>query len=355
MFEVRSFHDRITLMKSIKNPLKFLRFFKKKKILIPLLFLIIIVIFIANRTQNSKKDAKFIVVTRETIREELLLSGEIDADEKSRLTFQTPGRLSWVGVREGDTVYKNQTLASLDTRDVQKNLEKQLNDYMKVRWDFEQTKDDNPDRALYSDEIKRIVEKSQFDLNNAVLDVEIQSLAKELSLLISPISGIVTRIDTPHSGVSVKVTDTVEVVNPDTLYFRVNADQTEVTKIISGMRGDILLDSYPDEKASGVVEDVSFVPDANETGTVYIVKVKLDSLNNSSLKYRIGMTGDITFLLKEKVDVISLPAEFLKSDEKGSYVFIGKKKEKRYIKTGLEGDDFTEVIQGLNPGDIVYD
>ncbi len=339
----------------MKDPLKFFRIFKKKKVLFVAIVVLLTASFFLYKSMGSNKDVKSTQVTKETIREELLLSGEVDADEKSRLTFQTSGRLSWVGIQEGDTVKKNQTLASLDTRDVQKNLEKQLNDYMKVRWDFEQTKDDNPDKALYSDEIKRIVEKSQFDLNNAVLDVEIQSLAKELSLLISPISGIVTRIDTPNAGVSVKITDTVEVVNPDTLYFRVNADQTEVTKIISGMNGNIMLDSYPDEKISGVVEDVSFVPDVNETGTVYVVKVKLESVNNSSLKYRIGMTGDITFLLQEKVDVVSIPAEFIKSDEKGSYVYVGKKKEKRYIKLGLEGDDFTEVTQGLNPGDIVYD
>lgn len=339
----------------MKNPLKFLRILKKKKILFVAIGVALTLSFFLFKGMGSNKDIKSAQITKETIREELLLSGEVDADERSTLAFQMPGKLTWIGIKEGDTVKKNQSLASLDTRDVQKNLEKQLNDYMKVRWDFEQTKDNNPDKALYSDEIKRIVEKSQFDLNNAVLDVEIQSLAKELSLLVSPISGIVTRVDTPHAGVNIKVTDSVEIVNPDTLYFRVNADQTEVTKITSGMKGSILLDSYPEEEISGVVEDVSFVPDVNETGTVYIVKVKLESVNNSSLKYRIGMTGDITFLLQEKVDVMSVPAEFVKSDEKGSYVLIGKKKEKRYIKLGLEGDDFTEIIEGLNPGDIVYD
>lgn len=339
----------------MKNPLKFLRILKKKKILFVAIGAALTLSFFFYKGMGSNKDIKSAQITKETIREELLLSGEVDADERSTLAFQMPGKLTWIGIKEGDTVKKNQSLASLDTRDVQKNLEKQLNDYMKVRWDFEQTKDNNPDKALYSDEIKRIVEKSQFDLNNAVLDVEIQSLAKELSLLVSPISGIVTRVDTPHAGVNIKVTDSVEIVNPDTLYFRVNADQTEVTKITSGMKGSILLDSYPEEEISGVVEDVSFVPDVNETGTVYIVKVKLESVNNSSLKYRIGMTGDITFLLQEKVDVMSVPAEFVKSDEKGSYVLIGKKKEKRYIKLGLEGDDFTEIIEGLNPGDIVYD
>ena len=339
----------------MKNPLKFLRILKKKKILFVAIGAALTLSFFLFKGMGSNKDIKSAQITKETIREELLLSGEVDADERSTLAFQMPGKLTLIGIKEGDTVKKNQSLASLDTRDVQKNLEKQLNDYMKVRWDFEQTKDNNPDKALYSDEIKRIVEKSQFDLNNAVLDVEIQSLAKELSLLVSPISGIVTRVDTPHAGVNIKVTDSVEIVNPDTLYFRVNADQTEVTKITSGMKGSILLDSYPEEEISGVVEDVSFVPDVNETGTVYIVKVKLESVNNSSLKYRIGMTGDITFLLQEKVDVMSVPAEFVKSDEKGSYVLIGKKKEKRYIKLGLEGDDFTEIIEGLNPGDIVYD
>ena len=63
-------------------------------------------------------------------------SGTVMAENKADLTFQTGGRLSWVGVKKGDRVRKWQGIASLDQRTVQKNLEKELNDYLKTRWDF---------------------------------------------------------------------------------------------------------------------------------------------------------------------------------------------------------------------------
>ncbi len=61
-------------------------------------------------------------VKRQNLKESLTFSGEIDAEEKVTLRFQTSGRLSWVGVKEGDFVKKFQTIASLDQREVKKKL-----------------------------------------------------------------------------------------------------------------------------------------------------------------------------------------------------------------------------------------
>ncbi|HPA35669.1 MAG TPA: biotin/lipoyl-binding protein, partial [Chitinophagales bacterium] len=64
-------------------------------------------------------------------------------------------------VKEGDLVKKGQAIASLDQRELKKRLEKELNDYMTVRWDFEQTHEDYKDykdRYLLTDEMKRILE-----------------------------------------------------------------------------------------------------------------------------------------------------------------------------------------------------
>ena len=45
-------------------------------------------------------------VKRGTVKEELILSGSVSADEDAKLTFPTGGEISWVGVKEGDTVKK---------------------------------------------------------------------------------------------------------------------------------------------------------------------------------------------------------------------------------------------------------
>ena len=63
------------------------------------------------------------------------------AREQSKVAFQTGGKLTQIAVKEGDVVQKGQYLASLDQRQLQKSLQKELNDYMKARWTFDQNKD----------------------------------------------------------------------------------------------------------------------------------------------------------------------------------------------------------------------
>ena len=62
--------------------------------------------------------SKSLVIKKADLTETLTLSGEIDADEKSTMTFQTAGKLAFVKVKEGDSVKKGQLLAGLDTGDL---------------------------------------------------------------------------------------------------------------------------------------------------------------------------------------------------------------------------------------------
>ena len=108
----------------MKKLFLFPRIFRKKKVIFALIVIILISVFFFIRSKNSARDIKQTQATRQDIREEILLSGEVDADEKANISFQTTGKLSWVGIREGETVQKNQTLATLDSRDVQKMLQR---------------------------------------------------------------------------------------------------------------------------------------------------------------------------------------------------------------------------------------
>jgi len=203
--------------------------------------------------------------------------------------------------------------------------------------------------------MKKILQNYQYDLDKAVISVELQDLAKQEALLSSPIEGIVTRADIPFAGqTAVAGTSTFEIVNPASIYFAVSVDQTEVNDIKKGNTAKIFLDAYPDETVSGNISDISFSPKTDESGTVYKVKLLL-AIDNSQYKYRLGMTGDATFVTEKKVNALYLPVSFVKSDDEGSYVFINEKKEKKYIKTGIETDENIEIVSGLTEGDTIYD
>lgn len=293
-------------------------------------------------------------VKSELISESLSISGEIDAEERALITFQTGGRLSWVGVKEGDTVKKGSYIASLDQRELKKKLDRYLNLFMKSRIDFDQSRDDVEDKAV-TDAMQRILDKYQYDLNNSVIDVELVDLSMQFANLSSPIDGVVVRVDTPYAGVNIVPSQSVfEVINPETLYFTALVDQTEVSLIKPGLQGDITLDAYPDEILKGEVNSVSFTPKIDETGTVYETKIKLMNGKND---FKIGMTGDVTFDLGAKERLVLVPTVFINSENGETYVWKkeGSKKVKKVVTTGEAFDDKTEIVSGLTEGDIIYD
>ncbi|OGG18364.1 hypothetical protein A3D78_03965 [Candidatus Gottesmanbacteria bacterium RIFCSPHIGHO2_02_FULL_39_14] len=343
---------------------KFLR--RRLKLLSILVFAILAISFFLRPKLLSKqkyKNQSSVTVKKGDLRETLTISGEIDAEEKVTLRFQISGRLSWIGVREGDYVKKYQSIAALDKREVEKNLKKKLLTYMNERWDFEQTHDDYSvrGRQLYqvpglTDEERRILDKAQFDLDSSVLDVEISNLAVEYANLFTPIAGIVTRISTPFAGVNITPAGAeFEIINPDTVYFSALADETEVTKVREGLSGDLILDAFPDKDLTGFIKNISFIPKSDESGTVYRVKFNFVR-SNSALPTRLGMVGDLTFITQEKKDVLYLPAKYIFVQNGQKYVYVKRKAEvkKTAVKTGLETEDDIEIISGLKKGDVVY-
>ncbi len=341
-------------MRKMINELK-----KRKFIVIGLLILAIGGFFYFQNQQKAKaaKEIKSTKVQRGDLSEILTLSGEVKARESTDLRFQTSGRLATLKVKNGDVVQKGQLVASLDQRDLRKRLTKELNDFKTTRWEFDQTVDDAKDKAVTT-AMQRAIDKTQFSLNNAVLDVELQTISIEFSNLFAPVQGIVTSTGSSLPGVNVTAADTImKIINPDSLYFEVTADQTEVTKIHEQMAGDLTLDAYIDEPVTGTISAIGFSPKEGESGTVYGVELAFSNSSNQNLKYRVGMTGDVEFVLRERKSVLYVPTEYVEEDEQGTYVFIMKdgKKEKLYVDTGLETDTSMEIVRGLNVGDIVYD
>lgn len=334
---------------------KIVKFIKKRWIIFVIILAVVAGSLYQTNLQNQKTKNNPYTVKKQVLRESLIFSGEVDADEKATLKFQAAARLAWIGVKEGDYVKKFQTVASLDKRDLKKKLDLELQDYLKTRTDFDQAQDDNPKGI--NERMERILQKAQYDLNKAVLDVEIQNLAVELANMTSPIEGLVVKSTIRNTGVNVSpATDEMVIVNPATVYFSASVDQTDLPSIKEGMSGEIIFDAYPDVPVPGVVRSIAFAPKEDETGTVYEVKIDFEA-DNSAFQYRLGMTGDIEFVLSERPQTLTIPSTYIKKENEKSYVvkFERGRKIKTEIRTGETIDNLTEVLSGLKEGDIVYD
>lgn len=301
-------------------------------------------------------------VTQQPLKVELTVSGSLTAEKLADLKFQAAGRLAWVGVQKGERVKKWQGIASLDKRSLKKTLEKELNDYLNERWDFEDDRDtyhvttDDLDAYTLTDAARRVLEKAQFDLNNTVLDVEIQTVTNELATIVAPFDGLVAELPKPNPGVNVAITDIIAtVVDPDTIYFKAEVDELDIGKLQVGQPVELILDSFPDEPLPSTVTEIGFSPLVlSGGGTGYELKIALP-VSNDSLKYKLGMSGDAEVTLAEKDDVLVLPAEAVTQKNGENLVqqlSEGELVEKK-IRVGWETDEYVEVLSGLSKGEIV--
>ncbi len=304
-----------------------------------------------------------VAISKGTIRTQVVFPGTVDFTNHVVLQFQqVPASgvmISWVGVKVGDHVSKNQLLASLDQQSVFKQQQANLATYWKQRLTYDQTVNNNnnltPQTAL-NDSQKRLLQQNQVDLDQSVFTVELQDIVQRLSNLWSPIDGIVTRVDTPVAGVNIQTADEArfEVINPQTMFFSANIDESEVSNLHVGDKGIVILNAYPATYLQATITDIAFASHQDSNGnTVYTVKLQLDGQSNNNYAYKLGMGGNVIFY-EYGDNILTIPNEYIHQDDNGSYVRLGKDKKLTYIQIGITNGKATEVVKGLVAGEEVY-
>ncbi len=333
-----------------------MKILRDTKVIIALLLLLLgggFGVYKVRAKRAPKKELEFTEAKREDFRQVVAASGQVEADKEIELRFQTSGRLAWVGVEEGDRVDQWQALASLDKRELKKKLKKDLNDYMSERWDFEQTHDDYEGEVL-TNEIRRILDKAQFDLSNKVIDVELTDLALKYATLVSPIDGIVTEMKTSVAGVNITpARAAITIADPASAIFAMKVDEADITQIETGQTVTIDLDAYPEQKFSGQVEKISFDSAGDSGGTTYRVRVGLP--DNGDLRFRLRMNGEGEITTHQEENVLVIPEEAVARRGEDYFVFVAREGQldKTKVKLGLWGDDEMVVLEGLQEGDKI--
>lgn len=342
---------------------------KHYKLILIILVIVAIALYFLLKGRSQQTEQVFEQPQFRDISQTLEISGYVDAKRRARLRFLAGGKITYLGAQEGDWVKQWQTIASIDQRDLQKRLEKTLNLYMKQRWDWEDLQDDIKDQSLDTGE-KRAVDQQQWNLDNTVLDVEIQDIAISQASMYAPFSGILVYqpVNNPHTQVT--ATDYFEIVDPQSLIFRAEINEEDIALISVNQPAKISLDAYLEEELTSHIDYISYISAQATSGNVFYVEFPLImEEENTSLtpsdqeaskklleKYRLGLNGEVLIELDSKTNVLTIPliATKFRNDE----VFVDVKIdddqiEERKINTGLESDEYVEVISGLSESDLI--
>jgi len=325
----------------------------KKMILLLFVLLAAFLYFI----RNNNKEVKTTTIQKGNLNEELILSGEVSAINYAKLSFETSGKIVYVGVKEGEKVNKGRLVSKLDSTVLNSNYQiamSNLRIYDAIAQNVLDQVKDNSDDETFAQKDQRTTAEANKDKAYEAVIVAKRNL--DGASLYAPFNGIVTYLAHPYTGVYTTLGAVeAEIIDPSTMYFSVLADQTEVTKISVGQKVEITLDSFENDTYYGVVSNVSFVPKQGESGSIYSIKVSFVDVDLKDSKFKIAMTGDSKFIVSEKNDVLFLPNNYIKQDKDGKFIKINSKGEKKYVETGIESEEYTEVIGDITEGQVVYD
>jgi macrolide-specific efflux system membrane fusion protein len=123
-----------------------------------------------------------------------------------------------------------------------------------------------------------------------------------------------------------------------------------------GQSAEIVLEAYPAHKIPGKVDHIAYESKTVNNVTIY----EVDLLPKKAPQFmRAGMTANITFIVKEKENVLILPEEAVRASG-GQNVLVPsagtnrrRNHQSKMVETGLSDGKKIEIVSGLAEGDAV--
>lgn len=323
-----------------------------------ILAIIVIVVWrlIAGSTKSTK--VQTVKVTQGDLVQSVSTSGTVKADQYSVLTFPTGGKINWVGVKSGDKVRIGQAIAQLDPIPLNAAYQQALNN----RRNTQANVDNIHDLVKNNDSAETFAEKATRTTAEVANDNAWDALTATLDNLrnasiYAPFNGVMDTVNPSSPGMQVTPgAANYTIVNPDSIYFDSEVDETDLPHIAVGQKVNIKLDAYPDENFQGVVSNIGIVAFTSSTGgNAYHVRITLPK--NVDLKFRVGMQGDSDIIYNTISNVVKISSSTLSSDINGNYVWGIQNGKSVKIKVGIgqASVDETEINSGLSVGQEIID
>jgi cobalt-zinc-cadmium efflux system membrane fusion protein len=170
--------------------------------------------------------------------------------------------------------------------------------------------------------------------------------------LLAPFDGLVIGSDMVEGEVVGSERPQFVVADVRRVWVTLDVRQEDVVRVRQGQRITFRPDGMPAVGAEGTVTWISTAVDA-KTRTV---QVRAD-VDNTGGQLRAHSFGTGRILIAEKPAAVAVPSQALQWDGSYPLVFVRRQDglvfEPRQIRVGIRDPDYTEVLDGLRPGEVV--
>lgn len=311
----------------------------------------------SDKTDNNIEEKKPVIKIERVDNKDVVQLGTytatVDPELINNISSSTPNRIKEILVDEGYKVSKGQTIAILDDVNITAYEIQVANAKANLA-----TIEQDYNRALKLLEIgggtQQAVDQMKLQLTNAENSVAAAERnlknIKENTILVSPISGVVTaRNYDPGDMTGAMPIVTVAQVNPVKIV--INVPESELSKVKKGMPASVTFDTYGDEIFEGTITMVSPTIDVNSR--TFGVEIGLPNKDERILP---GMFGRVQLELGTANHVVVPDRAVIKQPGSANqYVYVYHNGTVSYnrVEIGQRLGNSYELLSGVEPGDTV--
>jgi len=202
------------------------------------------------------------------------------------------------------------------------------------------------------------LQSAQEQETQAALALGAQRLLLDNYALKAPWDGTVLAINVSVGDMATPQTSLVKVAQTSGWNVEAYVDEVDILNIKLGQEAQVAIDPYPGTEFAGTVSYLGKTLVRTPEGlNAYALKIRLTTPPATLVD---GMSGDATVILSTAKNVLAVPVESLLSENGKKYVVLVTKnaggktvQTKTEVSTGLEGDEYVQVVSGLKAGDTI--
>jgi multidrug efflux system membrane fusion protein len=284
-------------------------------------------------------------VAQATRSESIVASGLVASSEEARLSFKIGGIIQKIYVTEGQKVGKGQLLASLNTTEIDAQVNQAKYGVEKSERDFKRVENMLKDTAATLEQMQNVTTA----LDIAKQNLQIAQFNRSYAQIISPIDGAVVK----------KMGNEGELTGPGTPIFyitsnrqgdwvvRVGVSDKDWARLNIGDKANIQLDAYPTETFEGRITKLA--PAADPMNKLYEIEVRI-APKGKRLATGLFAKVELNPIQSRSYTVVPLEA-IVEGNGKEAFVYVldeTRKKVKRLpIQIGFVDGDKVLITNGL--------
>jgi HlyD family secretion protein len=221
------------------------------------------------------------------------------------------GTLGELTVKVGDTVTAGQSIFAADSDEVRKSVTTAQNNLTKQNLTLasDQSAERVDENKIAMDKLNVSEAKAQLATANA--NVEKMTVA-------APIAGVITAVnnsngDNVQSGKAV-----LTIVDMTSIKVKVSVDELDISKVQLGQTAAVKFDALKDKTYEGSVEAIAQIGNSSNNVTTYDVVVAVKDPTGIKL----GMNANVNILVESKENALVIPAEALVESNGNKFVMV---------------------------------